>query len=128
MFILSGFANHDSGVGIYAPDPEAYIVFSSLFNPIIQDYHIGFGPEDKHPKLDWGDINSLENLDPNGEFILSTRVRCGRSIEGFPFNPCLTEEQYREIEEKMIKIFDTMSGDPNQYWFPENYNNFPKRL
>ncbi|XP_045463373.1 arginine kinase-like isoform X2 [Harmonia axyridis] len=109
--IQSGLVNHDSGVGIYAPDPEAYVVFASLFNSIIQDYHGGFGPEDKHPKLDWGDISNLEDLDPNGEHIISTRVRCGRSIEGYPFNPCLTEDNYMEIEEQMIKIFRTMEGE-----------------
>lgn len=110
-FLILGLVNHDSGVGIYAPDPEAYVVFASLFNSIIQDYHGGFGPEDKHPKLDWGDISNLEDLDPNGEHIISTRVRCGRSIEGYPFNPCLTEDNYMEIEEQMIKIFRTMEGE-----------------
>lgn len=29
--VQSGFENHDSGVGIYAPDAEAYSLFSDLF-------------------------------------------------------------------------------------------------
>ncbi|KAL3285173.1 hypothetical protein HHI36_019292 [Cryptolaemus montrouzieri] len=111
--VQSGFMNYDSGVGIYAADPEAYVVFGRLFNPIIQDYHVGFTPEDKHPKLDWGDFSSLENLDPNGEHVISTRVRCGRSLEGYPFNPCLTENHYREIEAKLIPIFREMPGELN---------------
>lgn len=34
--IQSGYENHDSGVGIYAPDAEAYTTFAELFDPIIE--------------------------------------------------------------------------------------------
>merc|ERR1712080_505400 len=40
--IQSGVANLDSGVGIYAPDAEAYSTFSALFDPVIDTYHKGF--------------------------------------------------------------------------------------
>lgn len=59
-----GLENHDSGVGIYAPDAEAYSVFADLFDPIIEDYHGGFKKTDKHPPKDWGDVDTLGNLDP----------------------------------------------------------------
>merc|ERR1712212_733182 len=87
--IQSGVENLDSGVGVYAPDAEAY----TLFAPLIEDYHVGFTQKDKHPDMDFGDVNSLVNVDPEGQFVISTRVRCGRSMEGYPFNPCLTEAQ-----------------------------------
>ncbi|XP_016905206.1 arginine kinase isoform X2 [Apis cerana] len=105
--IQSGVENLDSGVGIYAPDAEAYTLFADLFDPIIEDYHGGFKKTDKHPPKDFGDVDSLGNLDPANEFIVSTRVRCGRSLEGYPFNPCLTEAQYKEMEEK---VSSTLSG------------------
>ncbi|GLV43274.1 Arginine kinase 1 [Carabus blaptoides fortunei] len=98
--IQSGLENHDSGVGIYAPDAEAYSVFSDLFDPIIEDYHTGFKKSDKHPPMDWGETGTFGNVDPTGEYVVSTRVRCGRSMQGYPFNPCLTEEQYKEMEQK----------------------------
>jgi hypothetical protein len=60
----TGLENHDSGVGIYAPDAEAYAVFADLFDPIIEDYHGGFKKTDKHPPKDWGDVDTLGNLDP----------------------------------------------------------------
>lgn len=62
--IQSGIENLDSGVGIYAPDAEAYILFADLFDPIIEDYHGGFKKTDKHPPKDFGDVDSLGNLDP----------------------------------------------------------------
>jgi hypothetical protein len=34
--IFTGVKNLDSGVGVYAPDAEAYSLFKELFNPIIQ--------------------------------------------------------------------------------------------
>ena len=33
--IQSGVENLDSGIGIYAPDAEAYEVFADLFDPVI---------------------------------------------------------------------------------------------
>lgn len=92
MSFSTGVENLDSGVGIYAPDAESYNTFSELFNPIIEDYHAGFKPTDKHPPTDFGDINTLVNVDPTSEFVVSTRVRCGRSLQGYAFNPCLTEQ------------------------------------
>lgn len=61
-------ANLDSGVGIYAPDAESYSTFADLFDPIICDYHTGFKPGDKHPPRDFGDVETLGNLDPEVSF------------------------------------------------------------
>lgn len=89
--IQSGVENLDSGCGVYAPDAESYKTFADLFDPIIEDYHGGFKKTDRHPQSDFGDISQLVNVDPNNEFVISTRVRCGRSMQGYPFNPLLTE-------------------------------------
>lgn len=62
--IKSGVENLDSGFGIYAPDAEAYTTFSDLFDPMIEEYHGGFKKTDKHPPRDFGDVDSLSNLDP----------------------------------------------------------------
>jgi len=111
--IQSGVANLDSGVGVYAPDAEAYTLFKALFDPLIESYH-GFGPTQKQPETDLGEgkTHLLPDLDPEGKFINSTRVRCGRSLQGYPFNPCLTEANYIEMEGKVKKVFDELSGDP----------------
>jgi protein-arginine kinase len=112
--IQSGVANLDSGCGVYAPDAEAYTLFKPLFDPIIQEYHNGFGPNQKQPQTDLGEgkTHLLPDLDPEGKYINSTRVRCGRSLQGYPFNPCLTEANYREMETKVKGVFDQLSNDP----------------
>lgn len=89
--IQSGLENPDSSIGIYAPDSDAYQTFAELFNPVIHEYH-GFKSSDKHPKMDFGDCNKFENLDPEGEFIVSTRIRCGRSLAGELFLYCLLNQ------------------------------------
>lgn len=116
--VQSGFENHDSGVGIYAPDAEAYSLFSDLFDPIIEDYHKGFKKTDKHPPRDFGDVDTFGNVDPTGEFVVSTRVRCGRSMEGYPFNPCLTEAQYKEMEDKVSSTLSGLEGELKGKFYP----------
>ena len=56
-----GVASPDSGIGVYAPDQESYHKFAMLFNPIIDDYHEGFGPEAVHPPTDFGENNISGN-------------------------------------------------------------------
>jgi len=109
--IQSGVKNLDSGVGVYAPDAEAYTTFKELFDPVIQDYHGGFKPTDKQPATDLGEshVKELVDLDPEKKFIQSTRIRCGRSLAGYSFNPCLTEANYKEMEGKVKKIFETIN-------------------
>ncbi|KAH8379970.1 hypothetical protein KR009_008223 [Drosophila setifemur] len=109
--INSGMCNPDSGVGIYAPDAEAYTVFADIFDPIIEEYHTGFKKTDKHPESCFGSGKDFENLDPDGNFIVSTRVRCGRSVQCFPFNPCLTEYEYGTLEQKLCAALNTMTGE-----------------
>ncbi|EAT42445.1 AAEL006042-PA [Aedes aegypti] len=109
--IQSGLENHDSGVGIYASDAECYELFAPLFNPIIEAYHGINLEEAPHPSSDWGDASTFENLDPENEFIISTRVRCGRSIEGFPFNPRLKMAMYEEIMERIKTVLTGLEED-----------------
>ncbi|CAJ0583855.1 unnamed protein product, partial [Mesorhabditis spiculigera] len=108
--IQSGVANLDSGVGVYAPDAESYTTFKELFDPIIEEYHNGFKPDQKQPDTDLGEskVGELTDLDPEGKYINSTRIRCGRSLAGFPFNPCLTEANYLEMEKTVRNIFDNL--------------------
>merc|ERR1712071_266253 len=116
--VQSGMENLDSGVGVYAPDAESYSVFADLFDPIICDYHTGFKAGDKHPARDFGDVETLGNLDPEGQYIISTRVRCGRSMEGYAFNPCLTEAQYKEMEDKVSASLSGLEGELKGTFYP----------
>merc|ERR1711890_45287 len=56
--------------------------------------------------------------DPEGTFVVSTRVRGGRSLDGYPFNPCLTEAQYKEMEAKVTTAFNGLTDELKGTYFP----------
>jgi len=116
--IQSGVENLDSGVGLYAPDAESYTLFKELFDPVIDDYHGGFKATDKHPPSDFGNLDALVDVDPNNEFVVSTRVRCGRSLAGYPFNPCLTEQQYKDMEASVSNALKGLEGELKGKYHP----------
>jgi arginine kinase len=57
-------------------------------------------------------------LDPNNEFIISTRVRCGRSLQGYPFNPLLNEAQYKDMEKKVQEALTGLTGELAGTYYP----------
>lgn len=114
----TGLAHPNSHIGVYAPDKEAYTVFSALFDPIIESYHNGFAKDAQHPQTDWGDEAEFENLDPDNEYIRSTRIRCARSIENYPFNPCMKESDYEEIMEKLKGVTNCFEEEYQGNFYP----------
>ena len=117
------------GVGVYAGDSDSYRVFSLILSPILEDYHHyrlahrrrkptpppqsarRTTPGGKPPGPGRGSmlrrqVTNLnpkyilqQNLDPEGQYILSTRMRVARSIQGFAFSPTISRQQRRELEQ-----------------------------
>ncbi|XP_011501058.1 PREDICTED: arginine kinase-like [Ceratosolen solmsi marchali] len=116
--IQSGMKNPDSNIGVYACDPEAYTIFAALFDPIIEEYHEGFKPMDIHPPANWGDPSVMPKLDPENKYIISTRIRCARSLENYPFNPTMTNEHYFEIQDKLSRALESLDGELKGKYYP----------
>jgi len=115
--INSGVQNIDSGIGVYAGDKESYTLFAALFDPIIEAYH-GFGREDKHQSnLNPKDLNA-PNPDPDGEFILSTRIRVGRNVDKLPLGPAISREQRNEVETRVVEGLKTLEGELAGEYYP----------
>lgn len=108
--IQSGLEILDSPVGAFACDAEAYTLFANLFDKLVESLQ-EFKSEDKHPDSDWGESCKLSNLDPEDEFIVSTRVQCSRSVADYPFAAIMTIEHYEEIMGKAQKTAKCMTGD-----------------
>ncbi|UYV74285.1 F46H5.3 [Cordylochernes scorpioides] len=100
--INTGVVNGSCGIGIYAPDADAYLVFHELFDKIIAEYH-SFPETQCHPSQDYGNLSHLIDLDPTGNFVLSTRIRCCRNIEGFPFISKMSLVQFYQVEDTFIR-------------------------
>ncbi|XP_039740246.1 creatine kinase B-type isoform X1 [Pteropus medius] len=119
-------------VGCVAGDEESYDVFKELFDPIIEDRHGGYKPGDEH-KTDLNPDNLQvrgcpgggragvsrgspplgpqggDDLDPN--YVLSSRVRTGRSIRGFCLPPHCSRGERRAIEKLAVEALSSLDGD-----------------
>lgn len=96
--IRSGRENPDSDIGIYAGDPESYILFQEIFDPVIRACHRLTGPIRHVSHLISLD---LDDPDPEGRYILSTRIRTARNLSGHPFTPNMSPDARQVVEQKI---------------------------
>ncbi|XP_061785501.1 creatine kinase B-type-like [Nerophis lumbriciformis] len=97
-------------VGCVAGDEETYEVFKDLLDPVIEDRHGGYKPNDKHKTdINADNLQGGDDLDPN--YVLSSRVRTGRSIRGFCLPPHCSRGERRAIEQLSIESLDALDGD-----------------
>merc|ERR1712168_450601 len=101
--------------GIYAGDWDCYKDFSEIFDAIIQDYH-GISPDAKHTSD--MDVNKVTgNIDPAAP-VHSTRIRVGRSIDGFGLSPGITKQQRIDVEKLMSSALGSLTGDLAGTYYP----------
>ncbi|XP_041070400.1 creatine kinase, brain a isoform X1 [Carcharodon carcharias] len=97
-------------VGCVAGDEESYEVFKDLFDPVIRDRHGGYKPTDKHKTdLHHENLKGGDDLDPN--YVLSSRVRTGRSICGFCLPPHCSRGERRAIEKLSEEALGSLAGE-----------------
>ncbi|KAM8854168.1 creatine kinase, mitochondrial 2a (sarcomeric) isoform 1-T1 [Synchiropus picturatus] len=117
-------------VGCVAGDEESYQVFADLFDPVIKDRHNGYDPRTMtHPT----DLDSSKVLPPTGlmlsqrlthsyllqlthgmfdeNYVLSSRVRTGRSIRGLSLPPACSRAERREVERVVVTALAGLAGD-----------------
>lgn len=111
LVIRSGVVNQDSSIGVYAPDQDAYKTFALLFNPIISEYHGGYHTDQRHPvKFDHQSL-AIADIDPQMKHIMSTRVRVGRNLDGFPFAPAISKADRLLVEAKIVEALKQLDGE-----------------
>jgi hypothetical protein len=86
--------------GVFAGDAESYHTFSDLLNPLIEEHHKPtYRARLQRHKTNLNPAQLLkQQLDPEGAYILYTRLRLARSLAGFPFAPCIDRAARRKIE------------------------------
>merc|ERR1719333_1294972 len=109
---------HIKTVGLVAGDEESYQVFKELFDPVTvarQNYD-----HTKKPQPTNMDISQLSktDIDPEGKYVLTTRVRTGRSVRGFRLPPTIGFEERRRLEALCVKALLNMEGDLKGDYFP----------
>lgn len=103
-------------VGVVAGDEECYEVFAELFDPIISDRHNGYAKDAIHPT----DLDSTKIrggvFDP--KYVLSSRVRTGRSIRGLSLPPMCSRAERREVERVCVDALGGLKGDLAGKYYP----------
>ena len=117
QLIRSGVENIDSGIGVYAGDEESYELFAPLLDPIIRDYH-GFGPGDRHVSDMDPDHLHATNPDPEGRYILSTRIRVGRNLHCFPLGPAIARRERLIVECMVSDALKALEGELAGAYYP----------
>jgi creatine kinase len=103
-------------LGVFAGDAESYTTFDALLHPIIERHHHAI--RRKHLQRFRTNLKPEDlvqrRLDPDGEYILYTRMRLARSIAGFRFAPCISRAERREVErllQSCVSDWGTENGD-----------------
>ena len=105
----------DQHCGIYAGDADSYKDFGDVFNPLILEYH-GLSEDFSHTSdMDFNKLKGNINADAP---VKSTRIRVGRSIDGFGLSPGITKEQRLDVENLMKSAFQKLEGDLAGTYFP----------
>lgn len=105
----------DQHNGIYAGDADCYDDFKDVFEPIILEYH-GLKPDFAH-KSDMDVSKIVGNVNENAP-VKSTRIRVGRSIEGYGLSPGITRQQRIDMEASMKEAFKTFTDDLKGEYYP----------
>lgn len=114
--IQSGIDNPDSSIGVYAGDPESYTMLAALFDPIIREYH---HYEMTGHKSDFSLTGlPVENLDPEGKYVISTRIRVGRNFAKYAFPSAISAEDRAALEREIVGVLKELPGDLKGEYFP----------
>ena len=104
--IRSGLTHSDSAIGVYAADEESLRCFGPLFDPLIQDLHDNAAayeqPEGKQSVVD----PAILNLDPQGIYIRSSRIRIARNICGYRLMPTIHCDELMEVQQLLRATFE----------------------
>merc|ERR1711981_299353 len=90
--------------------------YQELMHPIIVARH--GDPKLPHPppNLDGGKL--LDHTAMDASYVISTRVRTGRSISGFPLPPSISADQRKELEGIVTEALQTLEGELKGDYYP----------
>ena len=88
-----------------------------MFDPIIEKRHNGYGKDAKHKTdMDPTHLKGGDDLDP--KYVLSCRVRTGRSVRGISLPPHCSRGERRAIENIATKAMQTLDGELSGKYYP----------
>merc|ERR1711935_363317 len=101
--------------GIYAGDWDSYKDFAPVFDPLIQEYH-GISSSAKHTSD--MDCSKIQGNVVSDAPVHSTRIRVGRSIDGFGLSPGITRDQRVGVEKLMKSAIKNFPAELSGEYYP----------
>ena len=103
-------------VGCVAGDEESYEVFADFFDPVIEARHGGYKKTDCHKT----DLNPSHLIggELDEKYVLSSRVRTGRSIKNLCLPPFCTRAERRKVEGLVTEALDSLDGEFKGKYYP----------
>jgi len=108
-------------VGLLFGDAECVTKFFDLVHPLMVWRH--GGPMLPHPPPNLDGNNLLDHSIIDSNYVISTRVRTGRSISGFALPPSISASQRRELEGIVVKALSTLDGELKGDYYPLSGSN-----
>ncbi|VDP70656.1 unnamed protein product [Echinostoma caproni] len=101
-------------------EAECYTMFVDYLDAVIRDYHGVQEASFRHPPPTFGDLDNLPfgDLDPTGQFIVSTRVRVGRSVEDYLFPTIMGKDDRLTLESKISSALKSLTGEHAGTYYP----------
>eukprot|EP00928_Gymnodinium_smaydae_P062957 TRINITY_DN4667_c0_g1_i1.p1 TRINITY_DN4667_c0_g1~~TRINITY_DN4667_c0_g1_i1.p1 ORF type:complete len:410 (+),score=65.20 TRINITY_DN4667_c0_g1_i1:82-1311(+) len=103
-------------VGFLFGDADCVNTFSDLVRPIMLARH--GNPTLPHPPPNLDSSQLLDHRIIDDSYVISTRVRTGRSISGFPLPPAISHTQRIELEGIVVQALSTLDGELKGDYFP----------
>merc|ERR1712232_1164707 len=103
-------------VGLLFGDAECVTLFPELVAPIMRDRHNN--PKLPHPPPNLDGNNLIDHKIIDDSYVISTRVRTGRSIRGFPLPPSISADQRKALEEIVVSALDSLTGELQGDYYP----------
>lgn len=94
-------------IGILAGDEESYVLFQSVFDPLIKDIH---EITTDHSQASSLDPDALDEIVFDKHCVLSCRIRVLRSLKGFPFSWFCSREERVSIESILTSVLEQLTG------------------
>jgi len=103
-------------VGLLFGDAECVTKFFDLVHPLMVWRH--GGPKLPHPPPNLNGDQLLDHSVIDSNYVISTRVRTGRSISGFALPPSISADQRQELEAIVVKALATLGGELKGDYYP----------
>jgi creatine kinase len=107
------------GVGIVAGEAAAYDTYKDMMDLVIEGWH-GYKATDSHSSdMDYNNIKMTDAQAAKfNKYVVSTRIRAGRSIDGLALPPSTDRQQRRKVESLLSSALKKMDGDLEGVYYP----------